>query len=104
MLSSTIDVRRYTISSDDGIYVLKTKHPIDGFEYRICRLMAVDNIYNDPQARFAAFGDKEVYDNFDTAITVAVVEDDTAQTEYGVCIIEDFKDNTWFELMNEEQK
>jgi hypothetical protein len=66
--------------------------------------MAVDNIYSDPQARFAAFGDKEVYDNFDSAITAAVVEDDKEPTEYGVCIIEDFKDNTWFELMNEEQK
>ena len=92
------------ISVDNGVYILKTKHPIKGYEYRIANIFAVDNIYLDPEVRFQAFGDKAVYDNFDEAISIAIEENDTSPTEDGVCVIEDFKDQTWFELMNEEKK
>lgn len=94
--------RRSVLSQNDGIYVLKTLGSPAGDEYRIAHLSSVENVFEDRSWLFEAFCSAPVFYKETDMIEFAEEMQTLWQTEYGVCILKDFQDKIWFQLMNEE--
>jgi hypothetical protein len=94
------------MSADNGTYILQTFGP----EFRIAHVNAIDNIYGswDPQSNswtsnssmvLDTFGDSEVYTDLQEAIDVANEVEEKLTSEYGVCMISDFQELKFLDLI-----
>lgn len=87
------------MSSDNGIYILKTKHPKDEskFEFRVIHAQAIENIYWDaklgketfsevvPEEAASYFGQAEVFTNASAAdMHASNLADECTYLEYGI--------------------
>ena len=109
------------MSSDNGVYILKTKHPDkEGYEYRVAHAQAIDNLYYDLEAEDHAgidspysqdffdlpanqiFGSSEVYTNEDLVWTEAHhLASEISILEYGTSSLE--HPNQVFKYMTNEE-
>lgn len=92
---------------DDGIYILETKGP----EFRVAHGLAIENIYGefdptgnvwvgDPEMILDYFGNAPIFTTKDEALEHAVtLEEATGYLEYGICLISEFKDKTFADLV-----
>lgn len=94
------------MSADNGIYILVTKSNTPGMdnEYRVAYLFGIDNIYGDfddvtgkyePNVEMIlnCFNGCHVFHYMDFALESALqLEDIHPNTEYGICVISEFKD------------
>lgn len=88
------------MSGDNGTYILETKGP----EYRIARLQAVDNLYEEYQPQtetwtanidnvINAFANSKVFTDLSEAWDAATnLDESLGSTEYGANLITQFKD------------
>lgn len=90
------------MSADNGIYIIRLKSMLDGYEhaYRIAHLFAIENILNDPHKVYGAFCESQVIHDFKQVITSANELEDNLRTEYGICIINQYKNDTWSDFVN----
>jgi hypothetical protein len=81
------------MSSDNGIYILKTPKE-NGFEYRVTHAQAIDNLWwenedGNPKEIVAYFGSCRVFTSDDEAFLEAKrLYDDYGYTEYGIIKID----------------
>lgn len=94
------------MSADDGVYVIKlrsTNHKNE-FVYRVARLQAIETVLESPENIFYAFADSPVIHNYNIAIGMAnYIDLKDYQSEYGVMIINKYKEKTWSELVTSNQ-
>ena len=94
------------MSSDNGIYILKTKAekpvPESDFEYRVAHVGGIENIYWDPKAgeenrtgqftpeiAFECFGDAPMFRAYVNALEYAhSLAEEISPLEYGVCTLD----------------
>jgi hypothetical protein len=97
------------VSADNGTYILQTAGP----EFRIAHASAIDNIYGDwsdqghwqgsPHYIKQTFGSSRVWYNLEEAFDEATILDHTFEvSEFGVCLITDFQERKFFELVEEQ--
>lgn len=106
------------MSSDNGIYILKTKaeeHAATPFEYRVAHAQAIENIYWDPEKgetrqdgrftpeiAFMYFGRAPVFSKEDLALAEARrLEDQHTILEYGISML-DHGDQEFLTFTKEE--
>ena len=81
------------MSSDDGTYILVLK---DG--YRVSQFHAVENLLNSVEYVLMAFEGKIRWDCQEKALNYAHTLEKDRSTEYGVLILDQYKDRIWGEL------
>ena len=83
------------MSADNGIYILETKGP----EFRVAEIMCIENIYVgntwDEGVVKHIFKDSPVFKTKPEAWASAGELSEKKWTEYGVCLISDFKDEVF---------
>lgn len=91
------------MSSDNGIYVLYTESD-KGPEYRVANVCAIDNVYGkfnettqsyegDVELLKETFGNSEVFYSLNEALDRAEqMEYDAEYLEYGISVINEFRD------------
>ena len=99
------------MSADNGVYILLTKGP----EFRVAYTQAIDNVYGEWDTRnkkwkgdseFISniFGNANVFSTIEEAYDIAeILERSVEFTEYGVCLITDFRERNYNDLINEEE-
>jgi len=98
--------------SGDGVFVLKTKHPLEGFEYRVAHSDDIGNIWGNfddttkhwktnPTKIWETFRSSIIYDESDKAMDFARWEMSKlgTETECGIMVLSLHK-QTWDELIN----
>lgn len=95
------------MSSDNGTYILQTYGP----EFRIAHTQAIDNVYGswnpkenvwtgDPSFILDTFGESKVFTELEEAWDTASVIDAAQEiSEYGVCLITEWKEKKFSELI-----
>lgn len=96
------------MSADSGVYILETEGP----EYRVVYAQAIDNIFGkyddttfhwkgDPEMILDYFGESKVFSDLTEAWDHAtVLSEGYEYLEDGVCLITDFKNTKFGELLN----
>lgn len=91
------------MSADDGVYIIKLRSIDNKHEhaYRIVRTQAIENILNSRERILNAFADSPVFHDYNTALKIAdYLDQKDFRTEYGVMVINQYKEKTWDELVN----
>lgn len=96
------------MSADNGVYILFTRGP----EFRVAYTQAIDNVFGewneqdsnwkgDPEYILDVFGSANVFSNIEEAYDVAeILERSVEFTEYGICLITDFQEQNYTDLVN----
>lgn len=88
------------MSLDNGVFILqlKSKNPYSNYEYRVSLLHAMENVFNDPEMLIDSFNNSKIYYDFEQAKKIANKLDLVNETEYGVGLLQQFKDHYWSDI------